>query len=115
MPIHTKLLKLLRIFVLKNIFSLRYNQLTQLLNKIICINSVSGNKAIMTTTSPSLLINLKSNIRGKTSCKRRRAETNFNEKEEIETINSMHPIQYKPITTNLIYFYSYFYKFINFV
>lgn len=64
------------------------------------INGVLGNKAIMATTSPSLLTNMKSSTRLKTKSKpKRNHESEFYDNmKEIESIEASHPLHYKPMT-----------------
>ena len=64
------------------------------------INGVLGNKAIMATTSPSLLTNLKSSTRLKSKSKPKRNPENefYDNMKEIESIEASHPLHYKPMT-----------------
>lgn len=64
------------------------------------INGVLGNKAIMATTSPSLMTNTRASSRLKTA--RRSKQRHFQYRspppEELEAIEKNHPLYFKPMT-----------------
>jgi hypothetical protein len=64
------------------------------------INGVLGNKAIMATTSPSLLTNTRASSRLKTTRKSKRTYFDYRSPppEELEAIEKNHPLHYKPMT-----------------
>ena len=64
------------------------------------INGVLGNKAIMATTSPSLITNTRASSRLKTTRKSKRKHFDYRSPppEDLEAIEKNHPLHYKPMT-----------------